>query len=161
MGYHVGGLITHFFGTRTNNFIEMGLHHVVAIYLFGGCYLFNVWELGTVIAYLHDIADVTTNIIKTLTESSDKKLIGFVFVTHMGVWFWTRLLVLPYLIYNVYFMNPDMGNKIVMPFFCWLLSCMFVLHWFWFMMFVNALQKYLKFGQTEDVHNKQEVVKVD
>lgn len=102
MGYHVGGLITHFWGPRTNDFIEMGLHHIVAIYLFGGCYLYNVWEIGSTIAVLHDIADTTTNIIKTLSETNDSKIIGYVFVTHMGIWFWTRLLVLPYLIYRIY-----------------------------------------------------------
>ena len=70
MGYHVGGLITHFFSSSKNNdFIEMGLHHIVAIYLFGGCYLFNCQAIGSTIAFLHDIADITTNLVKALAES--------------------------------------------------------------------------------------------
>lgn len=70
MGFHVGGLVTHFFGERRNDFLELSLHHMAAIYLFGGCYLYNVWEIGGVIAYLHDIADITTNLLKTSAESN-------------------------------------------------------------------------------------------
>ena len=99
MGYHVGGLITHFFGTRRNDFVEMGLHHIVAIYLFGGMYLYNIWEIGSAIAFLHDIADITTNWVKMLSETKDKKVLPVLFVTHMGIWFWTRLAVLPMYIY--------------------------------------------------------------
>lgn len=77
----------------------MGLHHIVAIYLFGGCYLFNCWEVGSVIAFLHDIADITTNLVKALAESNFKMATVVVFVTHMCIWFWTRNCVLPYLIY--------------------------------------------------------------
>ena len=100
MGYHVGGLITHFFSSsKANDFIEMGLHHIVAIYLFGGCYLFNAWEIGSTIAFLHDIADITTNLVKALAESVFKLATVGVFLTHMSIWFWTRICVLPYLIY--------------------------------------------------------------
>ena len=67
MGYHVGGLINHFVSVRRNDFLEMALHHIVALYLFGGCYMFNLWEGGSVIAFLHDIADIFGNLTKTLT----------------------------------------------------------------------------------------------
>jgi hypothetical protein len=95
MGYHVGGLLSHFVTTRKNDFVEMGFHHIVALYLFGGCYLFNAWNCGSVIALLHDIADITTSITKTLTETNSKNLLGLVFVTHMSIWFYTRNLLLP------------------------------------------------------------------
>ena len=95
MGYHVGGLFTHFFGTRRNDFLEMGLHHIVSIYLFGGCYLLNVWECGSVIALLHDIADITTNVTKFLAESRFKIPLVIVFLFHMCIWFYTRNFLLP------------------------------------------------------------------
>ena len=99
MGYHVGGFFTHFFNARKNDFLEMALHHIVAIYLFGGCYLYNVMNIGSTIAFLHDIADITTNIVKTLTETNYTKTTAVVFVTHMCIWFYTRNIILPYLIY--------------------------------------------------------------
>jgi hypothetical protein len=95
MGYHVGSLITHFIGTRKNDFVEMALHHIVCIYLFAGMYLYNIWEVGSAVAFLHDIADITTNWVKMLAETKDKKVVPVLFVFHMGIWFWTRLFILP------------------------------------------------------------------
>lgn len=78
----------------------MGLHHIVSLYLFGGTYLFNQWEGGAVLAFLHDIADITTSIIKVLSDTKYKNVAGaFFIVFQMPVWFYTRCLVLPYTIY--------------------------------------------------------------
>jgi hypothetical protein len=107
MGYHIGGLVNHFLHVRRTDFMEMALHHILTLYLFGGCYLFNVWETGAVIAFLHDVADITTNTIKTLAETNSKKVLAVVFVTHMVVWFYTRLAVLPYFIFNISQMEDD------------------------------------------------------
>ena len=41
IGYHFGELMIHIAGTHQNDFIEMGLHHVVTIFLIGGSYLAN------------------------------------------------------------------------------------------------------------------------
>lgn len=100
MGYHFGSLITHFFGTRKNDFIEMGLHHIVCICLFGYCYVTNIWEIGAVIAFLHDIADMPTNLARMLGDTRYKYTSAIVFVTMMLTsWFWTRCYVLPHMIY--------------------------------------------------------------
>jgi len=69
MGYHVGSLVNHFLGPKRNDFLEMALHHVVALYLFCGMYMFNAWEPGAVIALLHDIADISGNFVKFLSET--------------------------------------------------------------------------------------------
>jgi len=151
MGYHLGGLVTHFFTTRKNDFVEMGLHHIVAIYLFGGAYLYNAWEVGSVVAFLHDIADITTNITKASAESRFKTPTAIVFVTHMLIWFYTRNIILPYCIYGIYVVKDvDFGSPIVQPFFCYLLGCMFLLHCYWFSMFCSMLHKYTSTGSTED-----------
>ena len=68
-GYHVSSLITHFVGNKKNDFLEMGLHHIVALYLFGGVYLANFFETGAVIAVLHDIADIGTNFTKFFSDT--------------------------------------------------------------------------------------------
>ena len=108
MGYHCGGLITHFFGTRRNDFVEMGLHHILSLYLYGGAYLYNFIEVGCVIAFLHDIADITTNIVKALAETKLKIPTAIVFVFHMCIWFYTRNLLLPIYIYQLFtYKNKD------------------------------------------------------
>ena len=57
MGYHTGGLVVHWFEERRGSFVEMALHHIVTFYLYAGMYYYNVWTIGGVIAFLHDIAD--------------------------------------------------------------------------------------------------------
>ena len=138
----------------------MGLHHILSLYLYGGSYLYNFIEAGSVIAFLHDIADITTNIVKTLAETKYKKTTAFVFVYHMFIWFYTRNLQLPILIYQlITFKNNDkyFGSPIIMPFFCYMLSCLFMLHTFWFYLFLKHLLKFVKTGATEDEQNKTEV----
>lgn len=159
-GYHVGGLITHFFTARKNDFVEMALHHIVAFYLFSGCYLCNVWEIGSVIAYLHDIADITTNIVKALAETKYGKTTAVFFIYHMVVWFYTRNVLLPYMIYVILFVvEADFaGERIIRPMFAYLLSCMFLLHCYWFNLFLKMLNKYVKSGATEDEQNKTQII---
>ena len=157
----MGGFVSHFFNDRKNDFVEMALHHIVAIYLFGGCYLSNVWEIGSVIAFLHDIADITTNIVKCLAESQFKIATAIVFIIHMCIWFYTRNLLLPWMIYQLQFVFEfNFGDEwLVKPFFAYLLGCMFMLHCYWFSMFVRMMSKYCKSGATEDEQNKTEVDK--
>jgi hypothetical protein len=157
-GYHLGGLVTHFFTSRKTDFIEMGLHHIVAIYLYGGCYLFHAWNIGGVIALIHDIADITTGIVKALAETRFGNAAAVSFVIHMMLWFYTRLLLLPWSIYKIWVSDVDLGHAIVMPTFCYLLGCMFLLHCYWFMLFAKLLKKYTQTGSTEDTQSATKLV---
>ena len=122
------------------DFVEMGFHHILAMYLMGGMYLFNVWEIGSVIAFLHDIADINTGLIKMLSESIYTRVTGIFFIFNtFFVWLWTRMLVLPWCIYSIWITDVDFGknnNYIVKPFFCYLLSAMCLLHYYWFYLFI-------------------------
>ena len=58
----------HFTGPRKSDFIEMGLHHMSTIYLLFGSYMMNNWEVGVVIAYLHDFTDVLGHLTKLMVN---------------------------------------------------------------------------------------------
>ena len=94
-GYHFAGLLIHFLRIKRNDFIEMGLHHIIALYLFGGGYLLNAWEIGAVIAFLHDIADIFVSIVKFLAETKYNKRAAHIMWIVMLVWFYTRIYALP------------------------------------------------------------------
>ena len=130
----------------------MGLHHIVSLYLFGGCYITNAWEAGMTIAYLHDTADITTNIVKGLAESIYGNAAAVVFVIHMVIWGWTRNIVLPFeSIWHIYLYCPDFeGYTICKPMFIYLLCCMCLLHYYWYAMFIRMLKKYTSSGVAED-----------
>jgi len=59
MGYHVEEMVDHIFiAERTNDFLDMLLHHIATLTLFGGMLLNNGLRMGTLIAWVHDIVDV-------------------------------------------------------------------------------------------------------
>lgn len=153
MGYHTGGLIVHVFEERRASFVEMALHHIVTFYLYCGMYFYNVWSIGGVIAYLHDIADIPGHLTKFFTETNYKNCTVVVFITCMIVWFYTRCMVLPHYIYIIATEEMKEAYEVsgfIIPFFVYLLSCMCLLHYYWFSMFILMLRKFTKSGTTED-----------
>jgi len=62
--YHLGSLIIHFFGERKADYVEMGLHHIVTMYLMIGSYMMNILECGAVISFIHDATDLTGHFTK-------------------------------------------------------------------------------------------------
>ena len=128
----------------------MSLHHIVSIYLFGGCYLTNALECGMVVAFLHDIADITTNVVKFFSESIYPNICAVFFATHMLIWGWTRNIVLPFeSIYYIYLYCPTFGVEkgdvgiVCKPMFIYLLSCMCLLHYYWYAMFIRMMRKFV------------------
>ena len=153
MGYHIGSLIIHFKGSRKSDFLDMSLHHLVALYLYGGCYMCNVWECGGVIMLLHDIADISGNLTKGLGETIFPNFTGALFVLHMLIWAYTRMIVLPILIWQIGKYCSNMGDSsFVNPkwIFCYLLSCMVLLHTFWFSIFCKMIYNLINTGKSED-----------
>ena len=141
----------------------MGLHHIVALYLFGGVYSANFFECGSVIAVLHDSADILTNWCKFWSETTLSNFTVASFLIYLIVWFYTRCLILPYLIYGIWAYsppNPDIELKFLIPVFCYLLSIMYMLHCYWFTLFLGMLKKFMKSGKAEDDQNKTVVEEV-
>ena len=158
-GYHVYNFFSHLFiHPRTNDFEEMLLHHIAAFCLYF-CYIYgNLVPFGAVIAYLHDLADVFGNLCKALNSSTYQDSSAFFFVMCMIVWFATRCIILPqmiYCIFNNYAYGP--GLEHYQPFVTLngvFLSVMLCLHYFWFAMFCKILSRYIIKGETEDTQNK-------
>ena len=94
-GYHISRFFIHLIESKGNDFLEMALHHTCALYLYGGLYLLNIWEGGTVIAVLHDWADIFVNILKILGDSNFSAMTGVAYFVMLFTWIWTRLILLP------------------------------------------------------------------
>ena len=95
MGYHVEDLLDHLFGERKNDFVEMLLHHICAVFLYGFCYMTNLVTAGAVIMYLHDWADMSVSFCKILTNTNYDTVTAVIFIHGVGWWFYTRIYVLP------------------------------------------------------------------
>jgi hypothetical protein len=60
LGYHFHSLVYMLLLTPIrNDFLEMMVHHVATIFLIGCSYLSNYWAPGALVAFVHDIGDVT------------------------------------------------------------------------------------------------------
>jgi len=154
MGYHAGALIVHFMHSKKNDFIEMGLHHIVTLQLIGGSYLINIWEIGAVIFLIHDFSDITISISKGLSQTVYQKITAVLFISNMGVWFYTRMVVFPYLIYIIFVSDVDCGWYLTRPTIGALLSCLFILHCYWFVLFCKMVGNFAKTGAAEDIQNQ-------
>ena len=73
----------------------------------------------------------------------------------MGVWFWTRIITLPYLIFIISQTTHKYGTCLK-EVFLYLLGCMFALHCYWFTLFVKILSKFISTGKAEDTQSKIE-----
>lgn len=158
--YHFGQLCKHLIGKKQNDFVEMLLHHTVTIYLLVFSYLINIWECGAIISYIHDASDIMGHITKAMGQTTIKdSIIGPSFVGMMVCWFYMRCLMLPYCTYNLWVQGlvygvfdrevfPSIGVSI--PIYCYYLSLLAMLHFYWFSMFCRMIAKFFKDGDTED-----------
>lgn len=114
----------------------MTLHEILTIYLYGGCYLVQLWEMGALISLLHGVSDILIMVSKVLSESKVSHLAAGTFVTEMIVWFYTRLIVFPWIIWFYAHEDLEYGFWLIKPFFVYGLSCLVFMHAYWFGLFV-------------------------
>lgn len=82
---------------KTKDLFEMTLHEVVTIYLYAGCYLMNLWEIGSVISWLHNASDILIMLSKVLSQTKYARATAIIFLVEMIIWFYMRLVVFPYI----------------------------------------------------------------
>merc|ERR1712086_741640 len=151
MGWHIESFFKMIFiESRRPDFIEMSLHHCVTIYLVGGSYLNNIWEIGATILFIHDIADIFVALIRGSSETKVLPLKIMGGVTCLSSWIYTRILVFPWVIYTLYHTELQIGSRLIMPFWITGLSSLFLLHLWWLKLLLTVLFNFAKTGKTED-----------
>ncbi|CDW86361.1 longevity-assurance family protein [Stylonychia lemnae] len=155
MGYHIGSLLHHLFShKKSNDYLEMMFHHLITFYLYAFSYMSNTL-IGAVIAYIHDIGDIGVTWTRSWSESNYKLTTAISFVFTLVAWFYTRLTMLPWCIYvatiklEVYTISPY-----IQPIFGFLLTCLFVLHIYWFILCLRILLNFIDKGEAEDLQNR-------
>ena len=152
MGYHLAQfLITPVMGSKKSDFIEMSLHHLVTLLLYGSSYLLNMQEIGSTIAFIHDIADVPTNVSKMLSETVIWKYATIPHVSNIFVWGYTRLTVFPWVIYTYVVLQTDHDNTIIKRNLATFLCVLVVLHTYWYWMIFQIIIHYITKGESKDL----------
>jgi len=130
----------------------MGLHHLVTIYLLGGSYILNLWECGTIIAYLHDLSDVPAMLTKVSSNTVYNNISVIFFSITIIAWIWIRNYAFTDIIRILHELdNPEGLTDLHKYIFIALLSCLAVLHFYWVTLFFKILCKYIKEGKSEDL----------
>ena len=99
MAFHINDAFRHILGRKRNDYIEMFVHHIVTVFLYAFSYLCNLTVAGSIIMYLHDIADIFTSGVQCFTETTLDRLSVFSAIGMTLSWFYTRILVFPFVIY--------------------------------------------------------------
>lgn len=154
MGYHVGSIMTHVFSKeKSNDYLEMMLHHLCTIYLYGFSYMTNCL-IGAVVSLIHDIPDVAIAWTRAWAESEYKAVAAYSFIISLIIWLYTRLTMLPWCIYvSTFKLEVFASSPYVQPIFGFLLSCLFILHIYWFILCCRILLNYFDKGVAEDLQN--------
>jgi hypothetical protein len=59
LGYHLEETFEHLFLKEpSTDYLEMCLHHIATITLYGGMLLNNALRVGVIISWIHDLSDV-------------------------------------------------------------------------------------------------------
>jgi len=138
-------------GLKKSDFVEMTLHHLVTLLLYGSSYLLNMQEIGSTIAFIHDIGDVIINVSKMLSETLLWKYAAIPHASNIIVWGYTRLLVFPWVIYTYVILPTDHDHTIIKRNLATFLCILVVLHTYWYWLIFQIIIHYIKKGETKDL----------
>ena len=80
---------------KRSDHIEMMLHHFLTLVLYAGSYLINCVEIGILVVYCHDFADLFYHFGKSFEDTHFKKIKYFNGVLMWLVWLISRLIIFP------------------------------------------------------------------
>ena len=96
-GYHCQGIVTLLFTAQKQDFVEMGLHHLVTLILSVSARQMNFVEMSVHFGWIHDIADAPLSLTKFFAETRFKNTTGSLFILTTMIWAYTRCYALPIL----------------------------------------------------------------
>jgi len=157
LAYHTHSLIFHVSGERRNDFMEMILHHTCTIFLMSFSYLINFIRIGTLVLFVHDVPDIFAYAIKFVVDTGNAPLILTFYFALLAVWGYVRLFVFPlFVIYSSFYESwTVLGDKVYgRLFFNAMLVMLFVLHVYWYTLFIKMGLKFANTGKAYDIQQK-------
>lgn len=128
----------------------MLLHHLVTMYLYGFSFMTNTL-IGGVIAYLHDMADIWVTLLRIWGESVYQKFVLPTYIMTVLTWAYSRVIVLPYIIYLIYTIPKFAVSPYIAPIFIFLLSCLVVMHVYWLALIIRIALTKIRTGDYVDL----------
>jgi hypothetical protein len=139
----------------------MMLHHALTVGLIAGSYMINQVEIGVIVVYVHDIADMFGHFGKGFSETHFKKVKYFNAVTMWAGWFYYRLIAFPWIIYRgnyeIQYTKPFapvfIGSVAEIVHNCLFLFTffLFLLNIWWFYLITIMIYRFATQGVSEDL----------
>ena len=114
--------------------------------------MMNIQELASSFNLFHDLADLPICVARFFAETRCENIAGFFLFVTILVWFYTRCLALPVIIYETYFLCPQKvgWDQFMIGTFTGLMSSLCLLHWYWLWLFLRVMKRYAAKGVTDD-----------
>jgi len=135
-----------------SDFLIMILHHFASISLQIFSYLYGYSNVGCIICFLHYYGDIYSYIVRTFIYlKGQEKNVFYSTVVFLLMFFYTRIIVFPSIIYDILVGLTHEWNFIeysMVTFLCFLLC----LHVLWTTLITKKLVKYCMTGQIEEIY---------
>ena len=158
-GLYYGETVRHLCEPRGVGWMEFFIHHIATCALVFASTMSNFIAYGAIIHYLHMASDIAISLVKCLGSTKYDTFTSIVFATvNMPSWAFWRLFCLPVIIWGIY-THPDFRyqDPIFAPFNCFIawnghyLTVLYILHWYWFGLFIKMIYNALTTGVAEDI----------
>jgi len=159
LGYHVQSLLFHIFGEHRNDYLEMMLHHTCAVLLVLFSYFSNFLRIGSLVLFVHDIADVFGYALKAMVDTKHVKITLTLYACLLVVWAYARFYCFPALIISGIYdaiksVNQEWYIALEWSYFLGMLYILLFLHIYWYALFLLAGYSYTRTGVTQDLQHK-------
>jgi len=157
-GYHLESLVSQMFSKPKNDYIEMMLHHIVAVLLISLSYMSNISNVGASVLFLHDWSDIFTALTRVLVDLPGCKVLTTIsFFSLVVSWAWSRLYVFPFHVIGISvikFGTIQHQHPFAFYSLITMLLVLLVLHIYWFYLFMKIAYNLIVNKKQEDLQNQ-------
>eukprot|EP01102_Stenamoeba_stenopodia_P022698 TRINITY_DN9552_c0_g1_i1.p1 TRINITY_DN9552_c0_g1~~TRINITY_DN9552_c0_g1_i1.p1 ORF type:complete len:373 (+),score=68.41 TRINITY_DN9552_c0_g1_i1:136-1254(+) len=155
LAYHGHSLLFHLLTKRRNDFLEMLLHHVMAVALILFSYFINYGKGGALVIFVHDIADVPGYAVKSATDTKSTLATLITYFSLLAVWGYFRLYVYPFQIIQGFLIHTaKLQDNHGIPFLIGMLCALQMMHILWYALFIQMGLTFFMTGKAEDIQQK-------
>mmetsp|Transcript_16136 Transcript_16136/g.22293 ORF Transcript_16136/g.22293 Transcript_16136/m.22293 type:complete len:312 (+) Transcript_16136:160-1095(+) len=154
--WYIAGIVSLLMDEKKKDFIEMMCHHAFTILLLVISFHQSHMRVGAVVFVLHNLSDPFLQIAKLAKYARMESLSTVSFVVFMLVFFLSRLVYYPAVIYSCHFRGPGYffnrphdGLELLLT---GLLTALYPIHLYWFFLIIKVAMKALK-GNINDTRS--------
>eukprot|EP01083_Nonionella_stella_P073232 197851_1 len=144
MAYHVHSLAFQTIMKHRQDYAEMMLHHLCAVFLLAMSYLYNYMPIGIVVLFLHDVGDINGYLVKMSVDTPFSALTYSIYAMLLVSWGYTRLWIFPTSVIAACFGEI---HKLAVPVICAFLVVLQLLHVYWYYLFLKMGYSSLVLGR--------------